>query len=375
MPIKGLTDKDTIHNGSQLPLVARLYKGTTKKPNAPGTDLDYFRVEFEEEYQELAPIFHELYAEEPSEFESIRFMGNTVDEVFPTWMEEWKHSSDTLLRRCDGEHQVQHWNADAEVYMKSKIPCLGDGCKCVRYGRLTFILPDFTDVTGVFGAFKISVTSTHDILTLHSRLRLLEQQFGSLQMMDFRFGRATRKISRPNGEGGRIKMKRSLLFIELAPEYARNVVLPRLRQQTQALPEPTRQLDLHQGRTLLGSGGERRIDTNTGEIVEPEVEIIEVEAVDDEPDYYSYITRIEVTLHEGRKWLKCYTTTDSILGIRSREMFIKAGWLTKDNLTAEGDSLDFDPPIPVLTEKIDDWNQITEIKRMIDTMLPEAVNS
>ena len=372
MPIKGLTDQDTIHNGSQLPLVARLFKGAEKTPSKPGKDLDHFRIVFEEEYQHLEPVFHELFTEQPDEFDSIRFMGNTVDDVFPTYMEEW-NASQTLLHRCDSEYQVQYWNEAIDMYSTAKIPCAGDACGCVRTGRLTFILPEFTDATGVFGAFMITVHSIHDILTLHGRLRLLQQQFGSLQAMDFRFGRAKKQISRPNGKGKRAKMTKSLLYIEVAPEYARNVLLPHMRQQTQALPEPTRQLDLNNGRTLLGSGGERRIDTNTGEIVEPVVEVIDV--TDDEPDFYSYVTRIEVTLHEGRKWLKCYTTTDSILGIRSREMFIKAGWLTKDNLTAEGDSLDFDPPIPVLTEKIDNWNQITEIKRMIDTMLPEAVNS
>ena len=110
-----------------------------------------------------------------------------------------------------------------------------------------------------------------------------------------------------------------------------------------------------------------------GEIIDVDSDVIDHTVEEStEPDYYSYIQRIEVVIHDEKKWLKCTTTTGSVLGIQSREMFINAGWFTKAMLANEGDALDFDTPIPVLTEKIDGWFQITEIKRMVDTMLPQA---
>lgn len=246
MPIKGLTD---VQNSNQhgLPEIARLYKGDEKPEDGrrPGKDLTYFRVEFEPQYEELRPLFTELYGDEPTEFEPVFFAGATVDEVFATWKEEW--TATALLHRCDGEYQVTHYSPQTGYYSRAKIECAtisGDGCACKQTGRLALLLPALIDAAGILGTVSISTHSLNDILTVHRYLSTIQKLHGTLAGVPFRFGRSKRELSAPKtnkaGErtGERMKISKSLFYIHVTADFTQDRLLPALASVIPALPAP-----------------------------------------------------------------------------------------------------------------------------------------
>lgn len=269
MPIKGLTDETSI--GSGLPIIARLYKGEEKPEggNRPGKDLDYFRVEFEPQFEYLRKDWEALYGEHPREFPRAYFAAPTVDEAFQAWKEEW--TATVLLHRCDGESQVQWWDANAGAYFRSKKPCAAPQCGCKATGRLNLILPDFLEVTGILGYIALTTHSVNDILTLYRYLNDIQRMYGQLNGVPFVFGRAKRVISVPkkdknaNGRGDRMRTSKSLLYIHVTGDFALNRLLPAMASAapiTPALSESA--IDAETGRKLLGQGnGARRIGGET----------------------------------------------------------------------------------------------------------------
>lgn len=265
MPIKGLTDQ-TITIGAGLPVIARLYKGEEKPENAnrPGKDLDYFRVEFEPQFEHLRPDWIDLYGERPREFPRAYFAAPTVDEAFQAWKEEW--TATVLLHRCDGESQVQWWDTNAGVYFRSKKPCAAPACACKPTGRLNLILPDLLEATGILGYVALTTHSVNDILTLYRYLSDIQRMYGQITGVPFVFGRAKRVISVPKGKsanGGRserMRASKSLLYVHVAGDFALERLLPAMAAQvTPTVPEPRPILNAEDARRLLGAGDQRRI--------------------------------------------------------------------------------------------------------------------
>lgn len=277
MPIIGLTNTQQT-SGHGLPQIAKLYKGDAKREmtkngrtyEVVGKDLDYFRVEFEPQFEHLRDLFTELYGDKPTEFEPVFFAGATVDEVFGTWKEEW--SATGLLHRCDGAYQVNHYNPQTGYYSTAKIECAtvsGQGCACKQTGRLNLLLPQFIEVAGILGTVSVSTHSLHDILTVHRYLASIERMYGTLAGVPFRFGRSPRELSAPKttkqGErtGERMKITKSLFYIHVTSDFTQERLLPALSgvfaQQTM-LPAPEPELDIERLRNRLGnSDGRRRL--------------------------------------------------------------------------------------------------------------------
>lgn len=229
MPIKGLTDNDGRNFGSGLPLIARMYKGDERPADGkrPGADLTYFRVEFEPQFEHLRELWTEMYGAEPTEFSGVFLAGATVDEAFSTWLEEW--TATTLLHRCDGEHQVQWFDTRINAYSRAKVMCAKDstgGCKCQRIGRLNLIMPDFVEAAGVLGYIAVATHSINDIITIHRYLSDIERMYGRLTGVPFVFGRAQKDVSTPKENGGRRKVKKSLLYLHVTPEFTQEHLLP-----------------------------------------------------------------------------------------------------------------------------------------------------
>lgn len=306
MPIIGLTTQTQA--GAGLPIVARLYKGSEKQEmqrggrtvETVGKDLDYFRVEFEPQFAHLAELWNEMYGPEPREFAPIFLASSTVDEAFSTWKEEWG-AAGTLLHRCDGEQQVQHWNAAAGVYSKARIACASPvnpatgaptnpQCKCKSVGRLSVVLPEFVQESGVLGYVSIVTHSLNDILTVYRYLSDIQRLYGRLTGVPFVFGRADKEVSAPKQvkrDGGyvvdgRMKTTKSLFYIHVAPDFARQQMLIGITGAGAAAGLPSGQAEMVDGETgeiisvdearqLLGSGGgSRRIgDTPVVEVVTP----------------------------------------------------------------------------------------------------------
>lgn len=246
MPIKGITDRVT-PVGSGLKCLAKLYKGAEKPDNAkrPGGDLDYFRVQFEPQYEHLLPVFQSMYTEYPTEFSPIYMLAKTVQEVFPSWNEEWD-ASGGLIHRCDGEIQYQ-WRGDNGQTCHGQKSCAAPACRCKPVGRMKFLLPEFSKETGALGYFSVVTHSINDILTVHQYLHDIERINGELTGVPFVFGRAVREVSAPrqvktaNGGyavDGRIKTEKSLFYIHTAPEFVQDVLIPALAGGVQqpALP-------------------------------------------------------------------------------------------------------------------------------------------
>lgn len=316
MPIKGLTTEVQI--GSGLPQIARLYKGSEKPEDGrrPGKDLDYFRVEFEPQYEHLRPIWEEMYGEEPTEFEPVMLVAPTVDEAFSSWKEEW-NASQTLLHRCDGESQVKWWSESNQMSMTAKKACeVNDkdhACGCKATGRLSIILPDFIAATGMLGYVSVSTHSLYDILTVHRYLSDIQRMMGRLTGIPFVFGRAAKEISAPKQvkrasgyvNEGRIKVTKSLFYLHVNSEFTQSTILPLITTAPTlpSLPAPqTPQIDVEEAKKKLGTGvaSDRRMGgyvpdeaaVEADEVSEGEVVEDGVIQLGDPPPAYSYLNNL-----------------------------------------------------------------------------------
>lgn len=218
MPIYKMTAEEKPF-GAGLPQIGTLRKGAPHKKNDRLIDLDYFRVDFEPHYHHLSEAWFDLYGDKPAEFSPVRLIGDTVDDGFPNWKEDWRTSSETnqpkLIRRCNGVTQLAHRE---EGYLdRTPIPCIsGAGaCRCKPVGRLKLLLPEFIQATGVFGYFALSTHSIYDIISIDGALKTM-QRMGDLWRFEFWFGRAPRKVSAPKPGGKpneRIDVEKSLLYL------------------------------------------------------------------------------------------------------------------------------------------------------------------
>lgn len=263
MPILGLTDTDDGF-GSGLPLIGRLHKGAPKEEATRqngttytkfGKDLEYFRVTFEPGYEWLEPLWVEMYGENPDWFNNIFLCGDTTDEVFPTWNEEW-NSQGAMLHKCDGANQVAQWNGS--MYVTAKVACIKGrdvtgkqiGCGCKQTGRLMIAIPDFIEASGVFGQFMVTTHSINDIIAVFKILKGIEKRVGRVSGIPFSFGRAPQEISAPkqekvNGQyqvNGRVNVVKSLFVLYPDPTYTREILLPQMTQL--ALPAPQQPLQV-----------------------------------------------------------------------------------------------------------------------------------
>lgn len=330
MPIKGLIETSDTSIRQGLPEIARAYKGEPKTdPRRPGKDLEYFRIEFNPQFEEFEEIFRAMYTDEdgvyePSLFERVHVAAETTDEAFDFWMEQW-NSSMTLLHKCDGDTQVRWFDTHKNMYSNGTMACASKPdntqppCECTRVGRLALILTDFTAATGVFGYFLFQTHSINDIITLYQTLSMAEKlarKAGrSLMSVPFTFGRAIEQISAPTtdkqtGErtSKRIKVNKSLFYLHTDPEFTKQVLLPAL-VNAPALPAPTpvedssKILPIGRGsekiRKALGGGGEPRrmggtpTPTDAPDIVQGEV----TEVIEGTPEDAPPITRTFVATH------------------------------------------------------------------------------
>lgn len=258
MPIKNLTD--THRHGTGLPRIGTLYKGDEKPENGnrPGKDLKHFRFEPEPQFEYLADLWEELYSNAPTQFSPVFLFGETADEAFETWLEEW--SATGLQHRCDGETQHRWYDKRIGEYSVARVACDPSACQCKRTGRLRLIFPDFVEAAGVLGYIAMTTHSIHDILTLHRYLSDIARLYGKLDGVPFVFGRAEREVSapKPNEPGKRIKTTKSLLFMHVLPDFTREKLVNRLADEAPQLPAGTELPALRQ------PDGVRRIEGGEG---------------------------------------------------------------------------------------------------------------
>lgn len=288
MPIIGLTDREEGF-GSGLPLIGRLHKGAPKeevtRQNGTtytkfGKDLEYFRVTFEPGYEWLESTWVEMYSENPDWFNNVFLCGDTVDEAFPTWNEEW-NAQGAMLHKCDGENQVAQWNGS--MYITAKVSCIKGrdatgkqtGCGCKQTGRLMIAIPEFIEATGVFGQFMVTTHSINDIVAVYKILKGIEKKIGRVSGIPFSFGRAPQEISAPKQEkingsyqvNGRVNVTKSLFVLYPDPTYTREILLPQMTQIALPAPKteiaPAQPVDIEVVKRTLGSGSIRMVGRDT----------------------------------------------------------------------------------------------------------------
>lgn len=263
-----------------FPRIGKLHKGARRteediKKKRPGKDLPYFRIEFEPQFEHLRPAWEEMYTTRPTFFDPVYVFGQTIEEAFDFWFEEWTAS--TLLHRCNGREQVLWFDQNPKVqrHSRARIPCRYDapkgqrppGCgDCRLVGRLNLMLPKFIDATGVLGYIMAETHATNDITEIYTTLNTVAYS-GPLFGVQFRFGRAPKTISVPKtdrntGErSGRMKVEKSLFHLYVNEDYTRNYFLPGLRAAAAmprfGAPEPQPALPARtteESRALLGRG-------------------------------------------------------------------------------------------------------------------------
>jgi hypothetical protein len=249
MPIIGLIPEQvTIRDG--LPEIARLRKGIkTDDPKRPMIDLDYFRIDFNEQFKEYEPIFTELYGDKPDVFHDVELFGDTLDEVWSMDMEAYNTSS-TLLHRCDREYQSRWYDEKSGYFVTAQTPCLSKwdmergmkthaGCTCEEKGRLAIVMRDFNDESGLFGYFLVQTGSINDLITIYSAVKFWADKCNKtfripLSTLTFTLGRATQEKTAPetkkvNGKqertGRRMKIQKSLFYLHTDYESVREARL------------------------------------------------------------------------------------------------------------------------------------------------------
>jgi hypothetical protein len=261
MPILDIMQKQP--TGTGLPRIAKIHKGSPKvertngkgdKYLSVGTDLPYFRVEFNPGYEYLSAEFAQKYGAEPTEL-PFKFNADHPLQAMDAWYEEW-NSSGTMLHRCDGVNQAVTFNTSTGHFDHNQYACAMPSCKCKKTARLELIMMDFMESTGVLGTITFETHADTDIRTLYAHLSGYYALFGTLRNIPFILTRAPREISAPkmNGAqrtGERMKITKSLVDVIADPEYVQNHLAslraslpqrsaPRIAaQETPALSAPT----------------------------------------------------------------------------------------------------------------------------------------
>ena len=253
MAIKGLTDR-----GSAFPEIGSIRKGAAKTANAPGKDLPYFRVEFDEKEQEAAQVFRAKYGEQPAEI-TIVLPFNEVEKMWDPWYEAY--TAGRLVARSDGERFVYLINtqtgeqvvSNGEPYTPHR-EIVGsykkqnggsEEIKCKPTGRLKIIIPELQRLAYL----TVHTTSIHDIVNISSQLEAIQRiNGGRLAGIPLVLRRRPKKISMPMPDGKRARVTKFMLSIEADPEWVK-AKLTQLKVDAlpgnglALLPEPEHQIE------------------------------------------------------------------------------------------------------------------------------------
>lgn len=170
MPIVGVT-----HRRAGLPVIGRLRKGDPKlQADRPGSDTDHFRLDTS--LPEVQEMFEAQYGKEPKRID-VLLPYRSLLENFPHDVEKWQSSG--LIWRGNGErlslwYDAKHGYVSDPEYKQGK-PCPIDDPDCKWTGRLFLIVPTLWQA-GYTGVLMMTTTSKHDVMSLVSELRAIEER-------------------------------------------------------------------------------------------------------------------------------------------------------------------------------------------------------
>lgn len=251
MPIIGLTDR-----GVAFPQIGSIRKGAPKPQDGkrPGSDLKYFRVEFDESEKQAAEIFRKTYGEEPNEI-TIVLPFDEVERVWDAWRESYVAGA--LLHRCDGVHVNYAIDRDSgEIIVRNgvsvetnervkSIKCIlqdatnkKDRCKPV--GRLNIVIPALQRMAYLV----LHTTSIHDVVNISRQLEAIRTiNDGHIAGVPLVLKRKPQKISTPSGKNGkRARREKWLVSIEADPAWVQKKIAALGIAALPELPAPTASL-------------------------------------------------------------------------------------------------------------------------------------
>ena len=233
MSIKGLTDR-----GLSFPQIGNVRKGDKKPENgrAPGKDLTYFRVEFDEREAQSAALFLDKYGNRPTEINFV-FPFNEIERCWEAWLEGY--TAGRMVARSDGEyftyllddkgearviggldkdgHKVPHTEIVGKDYKGTPI-------KVRPVGRLRIVIPELQRLAYLV----VHTTSKHDIINLSEQLEGIKTiNGGRLVGIPLVLRRRPRMISTPDpsDKSKRARREKWLLYIEADPDWVKAKLL------------------------------------------------------------------------------------------------------------------------------------------------------
>jgi hypothetical protein len=228
--------------GPTFPEIGRIRKGAEKKEdeNRPGKDLTYFRFEIDANEIEAIKWVKANFPPEPRE---LLFMlpFRTVEENFYRCREVWVAGG--LIHRCSagkdwdtGRIQFQRdpkgdtviQNSQPEKFcdlepvpFKNRRSGKTEEAHCKPTGRLKIFFPQM----GRLVFFTLITGSIHDIVNLQSELEGYKNIGpNGLAGVPLILKRVPKKISTPDGSGGRARREKWMLHIEVHPDYAHKAI-------------------------------------------------------------------------------------------------------------------------------------------------------
>lgn len=269
MSIKGLTDRKMA-----FPEIGQIRKGAAKTENAPGKDLTYFRVTFDEREAEAFKKFSSVYGEQPQEI-NILLPFDEIDRCWEAWLEAY--TAGRMVARSDGEKFIYLVDTKTgEVVVKDGQPykaykqgqAVGSYTSkgkteeifCKPAGRLKIVIPELQRLAYLV----VLTTSIHDIGNISAQLEALKQvNGGKLAGIPMVLRRRPKKISTPKSDGSRARYTKWMLSIEADPEWVKAKLL-----EVKNLALPANGLDLL-------PAGEQVVDVEA--LDAPDIELEEIE--------------------------------------------------------------------------------------------------
>lgn len=243
MPIKGLSDR-----GLAFPEIGQVRKGAKKTANAPGADLTFFRVEFDEREVEATQLFARAYGPQPAEL-NILLPFNEIEKMWDTWLEAY--TAGRLVARSDGEKYIYRVDTKTgAVLVKNGLPFMAykegevvgtwrnrktnkdEPIVCKPTGRLKVVIPELKRLAYM----TVLTTSIHDIINISGQLEALRSiNGGNIAGIPLVLRRRPKKISTPGKDtnGNAARYAKWLLSIEADPEWVKHKMI---EMKTLALP-------------------------------------------------------------------------------------------------------------------------------------------
>jgi hypothetical protein len=226
MPIIGLSDR-----GLAFPEIGQIRKGAKKTAKRPGKDLQWFRVEFDEQEQDTATNFNQRYGDKPNEI-NIILPFDEIERCWDAWLEAY--TAGRMVARSDGERFTYLLDTESgEILIKNGEPFKkykegepvgkdyqGKPVYCRPVGRLKVIVPELARAAYL----TVMTTSVHDIANLSAQLEAFKQiNSGIIKGIPLVLRRRPKKISvpKPKSKNQRVRMEKWLLSIEADPAWVK----------------------------------------------------------------------------------------------------------------------------------------------------------